>query len=208
MSPHPLPGWEIPTLDIATQATDVPNPAMTWGSIGREKHMPGTYMFYADDRVFNGLWKQPDKIFKSECKVVGEVNYSTFDTSTEDEVLMGIYRKRVLSKYWGSQGLKILVDLDIAPNYLDDYALLGVPKGWRAYSTRSHRLSGMEAIEREHALAVEHAGTDKLLFVVYGGSKKIAAACEERGFMRIPEHIEVVRGRADAYMGGFHMPEI
>lgn len=92
------------------------------------------------------------------------------------------------------------MDLDVAPNYLD-WALIGVPKGWRAYATRSHRLSQWTSIEDEYQVAVEHAGTSDILFAVFGGSKKIHELCRDRGWPHVPEHIEVVRGRAQPFGG-------
>lgn len=194
-------GWEIPTLDPNMQATKLELPVATWGTIGRSRRMSGTYCFYTADKNFTALWKDPSKLLASGCKVAVEANFSTFDEDDPETVLTTIYRKRVLSAYWQKNGIKILVDLDIAPNYLADYALIGVPKGWRAYATRSHRLSQMDSVENEFDLAVEHAGTTDILFAVFGGSRKVAAHCKERGFLHIPEHIEVVRGRAEPYGG-------
>jgi hypothetical protein len=198
-------GWDIPALDIALQATKIETPVVTWGSIGRTRPMPGTYALYTDDFKFSALWKGPDRLVDSGCKVAVEMNWSTFDDSDPEEVLELIYRKRVISAYWQSKGVKILVDLDVAPNYLDDYALLGVPRGWRAYATRSHRLSQMNTIEDEYEVAVEHAGTSEILFAVFGGGKKVDAACKERNFIHVPEHIEVVRGRALPFQSDFEL---
>jgi len=194
-------GWEIPALDPNMQATKLELPVATWGTIGRSRRMPGTYCFYTDDKNFTALWKDPSKLLASGCKVAVEANFSTFDDDDPEAVLTTIYRKRVLSTFWQKSGIRILVDLDIAPNYLADYALLGVPRGWKAYATRSHRLSQMDAVENEYDLAVEHAGTDDIFFVVFGGSRKIHQHCLERNWIHVPEHIEVVRGRAEPYGG-------
>ena len=199
-------GWEIPTLDLEIQATEVIAPVTTWGAIGRKRSMPGTYVFYADDFRFTAIWKDPMMVVRSGCKVAVEVNYSTFDESEPEDVLKGIYRKRVLARYWQQYGIKILVDLDLAPNYLE-MGFIGVPRGWKAYATRSHRLSQWTTIEAEHAAAVEHAGSSDILFVVYGGGKKVRRLVEERGWVSLPEHIEVVRGRALPY-GGIFMSNI
>jgi len=183
------------------QATKLELPVTTWGSIPRSKPMAGTYAFYTADKNFTALWKDPEPLVASGCKVAVETNFSTFDTSEPEEVLATIYRKRILSCLWQRRGVRIVVDLDIAPNYLEDFGLLGVPKGWRAYATRSHRLSQMDSVEIEYEVACEHADTDDILFAVFGGSRKVAAHCKERGFLWIPEHIEVVRGRAQAFGG-------
>ena len=98
------------------------------------------------------------------------------------------------------------MDLDLAPNYLE-MGFIGVPAGWRAYATRCHRLSQWTTIEAEYAAAVEHAGSSDILFVVYGGGKKVRRLVEERGWVSLPEHIEVVRGRALPY-GGIFMSNI
>ena len=200
-------GWEIPTLDPLLQATEVIAPVTTWGAIGRNRQMPGTYVMYTDDYRMTAIWKDPDLVVRSGCKVVTELNYSTFDDFEPDVVLATIYRKRVLARYWQMLGIRVLVDLDVAENYVADYALIGVPAGWRAYSTRSHRLSQMSSIEAEYEIAVKHAGTTEILFVVYGGGKKVRRLVEERGWVSLPEHIEVVRGRAEPY-GGIFMSNI
>jgi hypothetical protein len=194
-------GWEIPQLDPALQATEVIAPVATWGTIGRDRHMPGTYCFYTDDYRFTGIWKHPALVVRSGCKVATEVNFSTFDDFEPEEVLKGIYRKRVLARYWQQCGIRILVDLDLAENYVADFALLGVPEGWKAYCTRSHRLSQFGSLELEYEVAVKHAGKSEILFVVFGGGKKVRSLVEERGWVSVPEHIEVVRGRAEPYGG-------
>ena len=62
-------GWEIPTLDLELQATEVIAPVTTWGAIGRKRSMPGTYVFYADDFRFTAIWKDPMMVVRSGCKV-------------------------------------------------------------------------------------------------------------------------------------------
>jgi hypothetical protein len=194
-------GWEIPQLDLEMQATEVIAPVTTWGVIGRGLPMHGTYCFYTDDYRFTAIWKDPGLVVRSGCKVATELNYSTFEDSEPEHVLRGIYRKRVISRYLQLNGIRILVDLDLNPNFVSDFGLIGVPKGWRAYCTRSHRLSQWTCIEQEYDVATEHAETEDILFVVFGGGKKVRGLVEERGWVSVPEHIEVVRGRAEPYGG-------
>jgi hypothetical protein len=205
MSTELPPGWDIPQLDIDMQALKITTPVITWGTIGRNRPMPGTYGFYTDDYRFTCLWKQPDLLVATGCAAAVELNYSTWDWSDPDEVLVGVYRKRVLARYWQTKGIRILVDLNVAPNYQETFGLLGVPEGWRSYATRSHRIGQMDDLEEEHEIACRHAGTRDILFAVFGGSKKVAAACKERGYLHIPEHIEVVRGRAEPFASDFEL---
>lgn len=197
--------WQIPELDPALQATRIDLPVKTWGSIPRGTPMSGTYCFYTDDKNFTALWKDPSKLVASGCKTIVETNFSTFDDDEPEDVLATIYRKRILSALYQRHGIRIIVDLDIAPNYLEDFGLLGVPRGWRSYATRSHRLSQMDSVEIEYEVAVEHAGTTDILFAVFGGSRKVAAHCKDRGFLWVPEHIETIRGRAEPFQSDFEL---
>lgn len=192
-------GWEIPELTVDMQATEIALPAMIWGGISRSRIMPGTYLFYEDDFKFQGLWAAPEKILATRCKVAVEMNWSTRDHSDYEEVLTGIYCKRVMSVYWALHGIKVIVDLNLAPYYVEGMALLGVPEGWNAYATRAHRESRMGFVEEQYRLAQQHSGLYEPFFVVYGGGKKTAAYCADRPWHHIPEHIEVARGRMKPY---------
>jgi hypothetical protein len=199
---NPVPPREewpwIPTLDLGMQAEQLEVPVKAWGSQGRELPNEGSYHFYVCDNQFNALWKKPDQLVRSGCKVATEVNYSTWDDSPKMGVLWTIYRKRILAAYWQMCGVRILVDLNLNPEH-SELALVGVPRGWRAYANRFHSQMHHSQLEREHAMAAEHAGTSDILYVVFGGGKRARRICDARGWIHVPDHSECVRGRMLPY---------
>jgi hypothetical protein len=201
---NPVPPREewpwIPDLDPAMQAERVVAPVHTWGSRGRSLPNPGTYHFYVDDYQFNALWERPDDLLASGCAVAAEVNYTTLADTPKMGVLWTIYRKRVLSCYWQMRGVRILADLNVHPEHRS-LALVGVPRGWRAYADRFHARVGVDALEADWRLAIDHAGTDDILFAVFGGGRRARLLCESRGWVHVPDHIEVVRGRMEPFGG-------
>lgn len=185
--------WGIPTLDITMQAEVLAAPVIRWGKYKQTTNVPGTYHFYTDDSKFSILWRKPELVLATSCSTVVEVNYSTYQSLPKTIALYDIYRKRCLACYWQSQGLRVLVDLNVEPKFAK-LNLLGVPKGWKAYATRGQ---GQETvfIEYDFALAAEHAETEDLLFVVYGGTKGIKEFCRERGWIWLPEDVRSSRGQ-------------
>jgi hypothetical protein len=115
------------------------------------------------------------------CVNCVEPNFSIYNQMPLPVALWATYRKRWCARWWQSRGIKILVDLNVAEQYAE-MNLLGVPKGWNAYATRGYT-DGLQATEREFALACEHAGTASILFVVYGGGRKVMEYCRERGWL-------------------------
>lgn len=181
----------IPTLDIAMQATEIVQPFLIWGSIARSKYMPGTYAFYEDDYKFTGLWNDPEKLVKTGCAVVVEPNFSINDMMPPVVALYHIFQKRWLSRFWQSKGLRIIVDINVAPRYAK-MNFLGVPKGWKAFCSRVHK-DYHAHLEYEYALCQEFAGCDPL-FVVYGGDNKFSRQlCERRGWVWIPDKRSAIK---------------
>jgi len=74
-----------------------------------------------------------------------------------------------------------------------DIMLLGVPKGWRAYATRGYT-DRLDFTVAEYELACNHAETDDILFLLYGGGKACQALAQEREWVWVPEHMNVKRG--------------
>lgn len=184
--------WGIPDLDLAWQATAVVYPVQKWGVIGRTDTMEGTYHFYTDDYKFAGLVNRPDKLLTTGCKVACEINNSTYPEMPLAIVIGEIYLKRWLSCLWGSQGVKLLVDLNVEPEF-DMWNLRGVPHGWKAYCIRA--LTDNQAhLKRAYRVACEQAGTDDILFVVVGGRETVAPLCKHYGWVHLPEHHAVVHG--------------
>lgn len=201
---NPVPPREewpwIPDLDPGMQATEVVAPVYTWGSRGRSLPNPGTYHFFVDDYQFNSLWDKPDRLVASGCKVATEVNYTTMADTPKMGVLWTIYRKRVLAAYWQMHGVRILVDLNVHREHRN-LALVGVPRGWRAYADRFHARVGHHELEADWRMARDHAGSDDILFAVFGGGKRARSICKARNWIHIPDHAEISRGRMEPFGG-------
>jgi hypothetical protein len=193
---HPSFGREIPWLDVAMQATELAIPVVKWGSVARSSAITGTYHHYCEDYRFATQWRKPDRLPSSGCRVAVEVNYSSWADQPRDDVLKGIYKKRWLARHWQSRGVRILVDLNVADAHRD-VGLLGVPFGWRAYATRKHWATTVAEIEDDWRQARDHAGTDDMLFCVFGGWKKVRDLCKERGWAWVPENMHAARGSVD-----------
>ena len=193
--------WGVPSLLPNVQAIGVVAPFNRWGSDARIKRMKGTYHFYTDDYRFNGVWRDPEKLALSQCQAVVEPNFSTNDQMPRAVVLWHIYRKRWLARYWQECGIRVFVDLALAPAHRD-LALLGVPQGWRAYATYSYTAGYNEGwVEGDWQQAIEHAGTEEIVFLVYGGEDDFGQQCRERGWLWYPAHQQAVLrnvgGKAD-----------
>jgi hypothetical protein len=174
--------WGVPSLLFQRQSDSLILPVTRWGSLRRGRKVGGTIHFYTDDYKFSGLWRRPDKVLAVRPEAIIEPNFSTDDAMPPAAALWAIFRKRWLSRYWQSRGANIIVDLAVAPRHRS-LALLGVPAGWRAYSTTANTAEDWEScIEAEHAIAVQHAGRP-VLFVVYGGGRKAEQMAMERGWV-------------------------
>lgn len=164
--------FDIPVLDLNFCADYFELPYVQWGSIARYREMRGTWGFYVDDVIFEPVWANPDGIFKSFCSTAIEVNFSVTVDTPGALAVWQTYRKRWLSRYWQSKGVKIIVDLNVDPKYFE-LNLLGVPNGWWAFSTRAYMREAkwLEAqYERARQIA---AGSGKFLFIVYGGGQRV-----------------------------------
>lgn len=187
--------YGIPDLLPELQGDFIDQPIRPWG--GYSKHWRasrsggfcGTWHFYQPDQRFAALLKHPEHLLKSGAPSICELNFSMGWSMPPWRALYLVGLKRWHSRYWQDDGRRIFVDLNVAPTLADEETgdilcdwprlnLLGVPRGWRAYSTRasSHQ---MEKLESEHALACEHAGTDRIRMIVIGGGRKVQRFCAE-----------------------------
>lgn len=180
--------WGIPTLDKALMADVIDSPAVVWGSQRRTARMRGTWFFYTEDYRYTALWNDPTSVVNSGCVSAVEPNFSCYETMPVAVALYRIYQKRWLARYWQSQGIRVLVDLNVAEEFYD-WNLVGVPQGWKAWSTRGYN-DRFGSTEREYEIACKHAGTDQILFVVYGGGKLVAQECGKRGWVHIREDMD------------------
>jgi len=183
--------FEIPRLNQHYEADALDAPLVTWGSISRTKRMSGTWHFYTEDYRFRALLKNPAPVVATGCVTTVELNITLSDQMPVAVGLYRIYQKRWVSRYWQAQGIRILVDLNV-PAKFRTYNMLGVPRGWRAYATRGYTRR-MEETQAEWEIATRWAGSEDVLFLVYGGGGKVQQLCMDRGWLWVPERADVVR---------------
>lgn len=185
--------WDVPDLSLQWQADAVHLPIMLWGAVKRKTQMRGTWLFYTDDYRFKALWKDPSPVVNTGCVAVVEPNFTIGPQTPQAVALWHIYRKRWIARWWQTYGLRVFVDVNVDVEWFGDIMLLGVPRGWRAYATRGYT-SRMAKTVGEYKLACDHAGTDDVLFLVYGGGKAVKLLAKQRGWIWVPEHMDVKRG--------------
>lgn len=194
--------WGIPDLDPKFQTKVVHIPFVKWGEISYKKSMHGTWHFYVDDEKFENISDNPLKPLLSMPTDLVELNYSTYETQPAALAIGQVFFKRWVSRFWQSKGFNIIVDLNVQPQF-SAMNLIGVPEGWRAYATRG---SGtMSWLEHDWQVAQDRAGTDDILFVVYGGGQEVRNLAAERGWHFIPERLEVVKSTELAGVDGLEV---
>ncbi len=186
--------WGVPLLDAKLQATGLVAPFVRWGTGSRRTRHSGTNHFYTDDYRFSALWDDPAPVVNSGCSAVVEPNFSIYIDMPAAVALWAVYRKRWLARFWQMYGIRVFADLNVAENHAD-LNLLGIPKGWRSWATRGYT-ERMDSTIREYERAVVHAGTDDILFLVYGGGKQVEALCRKRGWLwQMERSDEVTHGQ-------------
>ena len=165
----------IPVLDTAQECKLVDMPLTAWGSVSRASKMLGTWHFYTDDYRFSALWGKPDDVVNTGCVSAVEVNYSITSQMPYPVALYRIYQKRWLSRYWQSQGIRIIADLNVARPFRE-LNMLGIPAGWKSYATHGYN-ERLEQLEEEYKAAVKRAGTNSIYFLVYGGGQLVKDYC-------------------------------
>ncbi|MDY7078645.1 MAG: DUF4417 domain-containing protein [Chloroflexota bacterium] len=185
--------WDIPLLDVNLQAQAVDLPVALWGALGRKKRMHGTWVFYCEDYRFEALWKDPSGIVNTQCVNVVEPNFTIGPQTPRAVALWQIYRKRWLARWWQSQGIKVFVDMNIDMSTFGSIGLLGVPSGWLAYATRGYN-ARIDYTILEYQAACVHAGTDAILFLLYGGGEACQELAQEQGWVWISEHMDKKQG--------------
>lgn len=187
--------WGIPLLDLRMQADAIDQPLYAWGAGGSRllKRHGGTYHFYTEDSRFEALWTDPSLVLNSGCITAVEPNFSCYENMPRAVALHQVYRKRWISRWWQSQGLRVVVDLNVAaPHY--DLNLLGVPDGWTAFATRGYT-ERIDLTDAEYEQACKKAGDRTPLFLVYGGGQQVRAHCLQRGWLWFPEQRDVAKGK-------------
>lgn len=183
----------IPRLQLEHQATELLLPAIKWGTQARRAPIGGTAHFYTDDYKFRALWDKPHQLLQANPASVIECNYSTYVFQPRAIAIGEMFKKRWMSRYWAGEGVKIFIDMFVERCFFD-LALMGVPKGWRAYATRAY-IDSLEHVTDAYKAAARRAGTYDLLFVVYG-HESMREICDRRGWLYVPEDIKVKHGRS------------
>lgn len=181
--------YGIPDLLPSLQPRGLELPVNRIGAKARKARVEGqTLHGYTDDYRINGLWKDPSWLINSGCRALVEPNFSTNGEVPKTIALSYVYAKRWISRWAQSYGIEIWVDLAMNERHCD-IALLGVPQGWRAYATYTYTTGyDDERLFKQHDLAVKHAGTEEILFWVYGGEDRIQELCQEHGWLWTPAH--------------------
>ena len=182
---------EIPCLDLLYQATSAITPMVPWGSIKRSSRMEGTWHFYTDDYRFNALYRDPARLVNTHCSAAVEPNYSTYNDMPMAEAIFRTYQKRWIARYWQSRGINVYVDLNVSRKFYE-LNLLGVPYGWRSYSTRGYN-DRVNDLEAEYWIAKHHSGDGPINFIVFGGGKIVSELCQDINILHIKEYREVVK---------------
>lgn len=178
--------YGIPMLDLNMQADHLEAPFMGWGTKARKNRMTGTYHFYVDDSRFEQVWRNPIDIANSACYGIVEPNFSVYTDMPKAVALWQMFRKRWISRWLQSIGIRIFVDLNIAHRH-DDLRFIGVPEGWKSYCTRAYS-ERLDETVIEYEQALKHAGDGStILFVCYGGGKKAEELAREKGWIWYPD---------------------
>lgn len=182
--------YGIPLLDLNMQAVALDEPVLIWGSVSRTTAHRGTWLFYTNDYRYEALWRDPGAPVRTQCLTCAEPNFSAYTNMPFAVALWSIYRKRWIARFWQSQGIRIVADLNVGENWAT-LNTSGIPAGWKAFSTRGY-VSRLDATHREYAIAQRIAGDGVTpLFVVYGGNAAVRDECKRMGWQWIPERMDV-----------------
>lgn len=176
----------IPQLDLSMQATGLIEPVNVFNSVAKRNYQTGTCIFYSSDRRINSVWANPDIVPNAGFQVAVEPNFSIQYRMPPAVAIYEVFRKRWLARYWQTQGIKIIIDLNVAPNYRK-LNLCGVPYGWKIFATRCCR-EYLWWLDEEYAIAKDVSGGDPI-FIVYGGKpgREIARRCARKGWIHVAD---------------------
>ncbi|MFA5408967.1 MAG: DUF4417 domain-containing protein [Bacilli bacterium] len=184
--------YGIPSLSLKFVPDSVPKPLVKWGEISRRQPMHGCWHFYIEDSKFANLVNDPLAPLYSNPAAIVEPNFSIGSQSPKAHVVWWTYWKRFIARKLQAKGVRVFVDLNVAEVYLD-LNFLGVPEGYTAYATRGYNRE-IAYLGRLYQAACDHAGTEDIVFLVYGGGKVIQDFCTEfsDNLTWVPERMQVV----------------
>lgn len=172
---------EIPTLRLDMQAQELSIPFLCWGEQKRTTNLlgMGSMHFYTDDYRYAAIYDHPEQILRSNPRNIVEPNFSCYDDMPIAFGLQRIYKKRWIARAMQDRGIRCFVDLNVAQKYYK-LNMLGVPMGWRAFSTRGYS-ERLENLEYEYTIARNWAQDQEPLFVIYGGGAPCKRFAQEHG---------------------------
>ena len=184
--------YGIPSLSLKFVPDSVPTPLVKWGEISRRQPMHGCWHFYVEDSKFANLVNDPLAPLYSNPAAIVEPNFSIGSQSPKAHVIWWTYWKRFIARKLQAKGVKVFVDLNVAEVYLD-LNFVGVPDGYTAYATRGYTRE-IAYLGRLYQAACDHAGTEDIVFLVYGGGQVIRDFCAEfsDNLTWVPERMQVV----------------
>lgn len=179
--------YEIPTLKIENQATELILPLKPYGAEARTNGGVGTYHFYVDDYRFEAIWKNPINILKSGCTQIVEPNLSLYDTTPVSYGLFLIYKKRWLARFLQEKGFNIYADLNVSNKFID-YNQMGIPEGYNSFFTRGYT-GRLSHLKEELEVAKKISGKKEPNLIVYGGSNEIKEFCYKSNLVFIKDYV-------------------
>jgi len=183
---------QVPALLKDLDACYIDQPLLAWGSVRRSKKNHGTWHFYTDDYRFTALWNKPEMVPDTGCLAAVEVNYTIHENTPYPIALHHIYKKRWLSRYWQSRGIRIIVDLNVSAPFLE-LNMLGIPDGWTTYATHGYN-DRIYELELEYTAAQRKAGKKNITFLVYGGGNQVKDFCMQDPIItHVSEHRDQVK---------------
>jgi hypothetical protein len=184
------PEFGIPMLSLDYMATEATLPFVKWGEIRSKNQMNGSWHFYVFDGKLYRLEFNPEQLLASNAQNFVEINYSIRNAHSRAYALGQIDRKRRMARWLQSKGKRIFVDLNVGKKHMQDN-LLGIPEGWKAFATRGYT-NKIQYIDEQINIALKIAGTEDIIFVVYGGGEIVEECCKAAGCIYIPERMQCV----------------
>lgn len=168
---------EIPSLLLEEQPTCCEIPFVCYGEQKRTFQMQGagTLHFYTDDYRFTALYEHPENILKHNPGNIVEPNFSLFEEMPIAFGMQAIYKKRFIARAMQERGIKVFVDLNVAPKWYK-LNMMGVPMGYSCYCTRGYS-DRIVNLDFEYEIATFFANGNRITFVVYGGGEVVKEWC-------------------------------
>jgi ParB-like chromosome segregation protein Spo0J len=179
--------WGILDLDPDYQLEEVPeNSCILWGT--KKITTKPVYHFYTDDYRYTSLFKEPETLIQTKPIGIIEPNFGISNLFPKAVALYRIYQKRWIARNCQKHGIRVAVNLDIAPEFMD-LNFLRVPKEWRSFAANGNILN-IDLLYQYHQMAVNYTGNEDILYFVYGGGRRIGELSRDNNWIWIPDSQE------------------